>query len=69
MKQKDIICEHCHKRKGTVRWVGDTGVMGWIHGMSQWWCKRCVLEAQIKYAEEHKDDLKNLQAELKKLKN
>ena len=56
-------------RQSTTKWVGEGGVMGSVHGMYQEWCENCCLEAQIKYAEKHKNDLKKLKEKLKKLKS
>jgi hypothetical protein len=69
---KDIFtpkgkCQKCHKLKATGCWVGNGDVMSAIHGMYEYWCERCMLEAQIKHAKEHKNDLKTLQEKLKKL--
>ena len=61
---KSSTCQHCHKRKATIQWVGTGGMMDALHGAFEMWCKRCVLVAQIAYAEEHKFDLENLKKEL-----
>ena len=60
-------CQNCHKREGTVRWVGDTGVMGWIHGMSQWWCKQCCLKESLKYAKHQAKRIVKLEKQLKRI--
>ena len=64
-----MICQKCKKREATTKWVGEGGVVDFIHGMYQEWCGICCLEAQIAYAEKHKNDLKKLKEKLKKLKS
>lgn len=58
-------CQNCKKRKATTKWVGEGSVMDLIHGMYENWCGQCCLEAQIEYAEKHKNDLKELREKLK----
>ena len=43
--------------------------MDLIHGMYENWCGQCCLEAQIEYAEKHKNNLKELKEKLKNLKD
>ena len=43
--------------------------MDFIHGGYQEWCEQCCLEAQIVYAEKHKNDLEGLKEKLKNLKD
>jgi protein-arginine kinase activator protein McsA len=57
-------CQHCHKREATVNWVGEGGMMNFIHGFYERWCEQCCLEAEVAYAEKHKNDLKNLRRKL-----
>jgi len=59
------MCQHCHKRKATDTWVGEGSMMDAIHGAFQYWCKLCVLKAQVAYAEKHVGDLARLRKELK----
>lgn len=58
------MCQNCKKHKGTDLWVGDRGVFGYAHGMSQSWCKCCILKAQIDYAELAVKRLKKLRKDL-----
>jgi len=62
-----MMCQNCHKRKTTVTYVGEGGMLDFIHGMYERLCKHCCLEKQIKYAEKHKNDLKRFKKELKDL--
>jgi hypothetical protein len=57
-------CANCNKREGTETWVGDGGVMGYVHGNYQMWCKVCVLEAQIEHCREAAERLADLEQEL-----
>jgi len=58
-------CEKCGRRQATIKWVGEGGIMAFVHGMYHDWCEKCALEAKIKYAEEHQGDLQKLRKELK----
>ena len=40
-------CENCRAREATVLWVGDGGVLGWVHGAYECWCSICALEKQL----------------------
>jgi protein-arginine kinase activator protein McsA len=53
-------CQHCHKREATVHWVGEGGVLDFVHGMYEEWCEICSLEAQLAHAKKHKNDLQIL---------
>jgi hypothetical protein len=44
-------CSKCGQRPGTVKWLGELGMLAATHGMHQWWCEVCVNEAHIAYAE------------------
>lgn len=43
-------CANCGKRPGTETWLGDAGVLGYVHGMGVLWCELCVATAQLEYA-------------------
>lgn len=60
-------CANCHIRPGTVDWVGENGMAGYIHGWFEKWCERCVLEAQIAYAELRAASLPGLRERLEEL--
>lgn len=46
------LCQKCSEREATETWVGDGGVIGWAHGMFQFWCKLCVVKEMLKHAVE-----------------
>lgn len=48
----DDVCQNCHERIATVDWAGDGGVMSYVHGQYQRWCKLCALKAQLDHARE-----------------
>ena len=59
-------CQHCHKRKATIKWVGEGGMLAFLHGAYEMWCNRCCDEAQLAFAKKHKDDYKKLLKKMKK---
>ena len=40
-------CANCNKREGSDVYVGNSGMMGYVHGFYQIWCKKCIYEAQM----------------------
>ena len=64
----DAVCANCNKHKGTQNWVGEGGMMEMVHGNYSIWCDCCALKAQIKYAEDAVDRLKELKKKIKKVK-
>jgi hypothetical protein len=58
------ICAHCKTRPATTVWVGDGGVMAFIHGAGEDWCRRCVLEAQLAHAQAMEQQIPVLRREL-----
>lgn len=56
-----LLCDLCKLRPGTEVWC-ESGVIGHIHGMSKRWCKRCVLEAQLKHSKMVASNIPELQA-------
>ncbi len=62
------LCTNClkHKHNG-IPWVGDGGVMGFVHGAYTYWCDCCVLKEQIKHAEEQVKRLRELRQKYNKL--
>ena len=61
-----MLCQNCNKRKATEKWIGEGSVMDYIHGNYQWWCKRCILEYQLKYAKRIAKNIPKLIKQLKK---
>lgn len=59
-----VTCEHCGREAKTEPWVGEGGVMAVVHGMTSQWCRRCILEAQIDYAERITANLPELRKQL-----
>lgn len=53
-------CANCGKREGTIQYVGDSGALGLVHGFFELWCEACVLDLQIKHAEERANALPEL---------
>lgn len=45
------VCLNCKKRPATVNWTADGGVLAFTHGMSERWCERCCIEAQLAHAQ------------------
>jgi hypothetical protein len=43
-------CAQCHRRPGTITWVGEGGALAYVHGGGVRWCERCVVEAQLAHA-------------------
>lgn len=60
-------CQNCQKRDATENWVGNGGMMDFVHGNYQRWCKVCVLKTQIKHLKQQVRRLPILEAKLKKL--
>ena len=61
------MCQNCHKRKAVTHWVGEGGMLDFIHGQYEMWCKKCCVLKQLEYAKEHKNDLKRFKKELRDL--
>jgi len=61
------LCQRCHKREGTVLWIGEGSMMDYIHGMSLLWCEQCCISQQLKYAKKRAKDIPKLEAKLKKI--
>ena len=61
------LCAKCQKRPGTETWVAEGGALAYVHGMSQWWCRRCVLEAQLEHAHERAAAIPELERQLQDL--
>lgn len=61
----DKLCANCQERPGTEIWVSEGGVLAFVHGMSQKWCKPCVLRAQLEYAREAAGRIPQLELELR----
>lgn len=61
------ICENCGTRPGDCLWVGDGGTLAVAHGLGAWWCNRCIVEAQLKYANERAADIPRLERKLAEL--
>lgn len=65
MTNKQVtICQRCHERPGTFRWIGYGGALDYVHGNYEMWCLACVLRLQIKHAEERSAALPELRAQL-----
>lgn len=61
------MCKNCGKREATEIWVGDGGVMGYIHGASANWCKICCIEEQLRYAKKIAESIPELERKLREL--
>lgn len=46
-----MTCQKCGIGEGTQTWC-ESGAIGYVHGLSQQWCDRCVLTTQLAYARE-----------------
>lgn len=67
--QSEGKCTNCYKHKANnIPWVGEGGMMGYVHGAYSYWCDCCVLKAQVKYARASARRLKGLEIKLKKVK-
>ncbi|KKN82016.1 hypothetical protein LCGC14_0312830 [marine sediment metagenome] len=58
------LCENCGLRDATGWWVGDGGVLAFVHGHKKAWCEQCVVRAQIQHAEEMAANLPSLRETL-----
>jgi hypothetical protein len=50
MTTPEAECWRCGAVGPTITWVGESGVVGFIHGMSEQYCERCVVTLQLDYA-------------------
>ena len=66
VKNLKMKCQHCHAREATDNYVGEGGVLAFTHGMYQRWCRICVLEVQLEYAEKIAKNIPKLKKELQK---
>lgn len=63
-----ILCNNCDKREGTELWVGEGGVLAHVHGFSRFWCKQCVVEAQLAHCRKSAEQIPELEAKLAAMK-
>jgi hypothetical protein len=68
-KLEPIMCANCGKRPGVNDWVGEGGIFGWVHGMSQKWCEICCVREQLRHATELATRIPALKKELERLEN
>ena len=69
---KDItseLCNKCKKRPATESWVGDGGMIGFVHGCFERWCKRCCIEEQLSHCKKAAKRIPALEKELLELKS
>ena len=70
--KEGMICQRCKKRKATENWTNEGGLLAFIHGMYQQWCRICCLEEQLRFARKQAAGIPNLEKilveELKKEK-
>ena len=59
-------CPHCGTREATENWCPE-GMLGYVHGAYQRWCKHCVVEAQLDYCRKSAAIIPELEAKLKDL--
>lgn len=58
-------CEHCYVHEATDRFAYEGGGgLALVHGAFQFWCRCCVLKAQVEHAEKAAARLEALRAEL-----
>lgn len=62
-------CVRCHRVAPLQIWVGEGGIMGYVHGAYQMWCERCIVEAQLEHALRADEGIPTLKARLKELAN
>ena len=43
-------CQHCGKHEATIKWVGEGGVMDFVHGNYKDICQCCSLKMQLEHA-------------------
>jgi hypothetical protein len=65
----DGMCGNCHKRPGTETWVAEGGMIAYAHGFYAMWCKRCCLEAQVKFCRDAIVRLPTLEKQLAELRD
>jgi len=63
-----VLCANCNKHQGTEIWVGNGGIMAYSHGMYVYWCRCCVLDANLKYAKRQAKLIPAMEARKKRLK-
>ena len=59
-------CQNCLERPATEVWSPE-GTVAALHGLYQYWCKRCVLTEQLAYARKIAANIPQLEKELKNL--
>jgi len=67
-KKSKMKCNNCNRERPTKTWVGEGSALDYIHGFHTQWCQVCIVETQIKYAEERRDALPELYKELQDAK-
>lgn len=67
MREPSGVCVRCQKRPGTTIWIGEGGVMDYIHGGGVPYCQRCVVECQLEYARKLTATIPDLERQLAEL--
>jgi hypothetical protein len=63
-----MMCQKCGEHPGTECWVGEGGILTWAHGISQQWCRVCVVTAQLDYARKAAENIPDLERQLDEAK-
>ena len=58
-----MTCQRCGEHEATKTWAA--GLFEFAHGLSQQWCTRCVLTAQLAHARESAAQVPALELALK----
>jgi hypothetical protein len=57
-------CRNCRQRPGTLLWVASGGAFAMAHGAGVYWCRVCVVTAQLEHARSMAASIPNLEAQL-----
>jgi len=59
-----VLCPNCGRRPASENWVGEGGMLDYVHGFYQRWCKLCCLKAQLEYARKQVERIPDLEKQL-----
>lgn len=61
-----LLCANCEKHPASVQWVGEGGVLDFVHGHYSWWCSCCALRAQLAFARKQARRIAGLEVKVKR---
>lgn len=64
MPEGQVCTNDCDHLAEPIPWVGNGGAMDLVHGGYTWWCKCCMIDAQLEHAKARAAEIPELEQEL-----